>query len=164
MARADVPAGAFQMPTRRYDAWVTLPTSQPGERRPQLDRAPSERYPVLASPPAADPLAGVLVPLAIVLGGAVAFVILGAIFAVTAGLVVLAGVIGWLIGTFVSPPLRAGLVGLAAVAFGLLAIWLFGRLEGGVMDPVGYFLEVQGGPLVVLEFLVGGGMAAAAAR
>lgn len=143
---------------------MTIQTPQPGERRPLLDRAPSERYPALAPPSVADPLAGVLVPLAIVLGGAVAFVILGAILAVTAGLVVLAAVIGWLIGTFVSPPLRAGLVGLAAVTLGLMAIWLFGRIEGGVMDPVGYFLEVQGGPLVVLELLAGSGLAAAASR
>lgn len=141
-----------------------MPTPQPGERRPLLDRAPSERYPVLTPPPAADPLAGVLVPLAIVVGGAIAFVVLGGILAVTAGLVVLAAVIGWLIGTFVSPPLRAGLVGLGAVAVGLLAVWLFGRIEGGVMDPVAYLLAVQGGPLVVLELLAGGGLAAAASR
>lgn len=150
--------------TRRYDARVTMPTPQPGERRPLLDRAPSERYPAQAPPPAADPLAGVLVSVAIVLGGAVAFVVLGGILAVTAGLVVLAAVLGWLIGTFVSPPIRAGLVGLGAVALGLLGIWLFGRLEGGVMDPVAYFLAVQGGPLVVLELLAGGGLAAAASR
>lgn len=149
---------------RRYDARVTTPTPQPGERRPHLDRAPSERYPALAPPPASDPWAGVLVPFAIVLGGAIAFVVLGGILAVTAGLVILAAVIGWLIGTFVSPPLRAGLVGLGAVALGLLGIWLFGRIEGGVMDPVAYFLEVQGGPLVLLELLAGGGLAAAASR
>ncbi len=141
-----------------------MPTPQPGERRPLLDRAPSERYPALAPPPAADPLAGVLAPAAIILGGAIAFVILGGILAVTAGLVVLAAVIGWLIGTFVSPPLRAGLVGLGAIAVGLLAMWAFGRVEGGVMDPVAYFQEVQGWPLVVIELLAGGGLAAAASR
>ncbi|HUQ78220.1 MAG TPA: hypothetical protein VM427_05045 [Patescibacteria group bacterium] len=143
---------------------MTSTTPQPGDRRPRLDRAPSERYPALAPPPAADPPAGAFVPLAIVLGGAVAFVLLGGVLAVTAGLVILAAVVGWLIGTFVSPPLRAGLVGLGAVAVGLLGIWLFGRLEGGVMDPVAYFLQVHGGPLVALEFLAGGGLAAAAAR
>ena len=118
----------------------------------------------MARPPAADPLASALVPLAIVLGGALAFVILGAILAVTAGLVILAAIVGWLVGTFVSPPVRAGLVGLGAVALGLLAIWLFGRIEGGVMDPIAYFLAIHGGPLVVLEFLAGGGLAAAASR
>jgi hypothetical protein len=126
---------------------------------------PSERYPSRETPPPnADPLAGLLVPMAIVLGGAAGFVVLGGILAVTAGLVVLAAVVGWLVGTFVSPPLRAGLVGLGAVVLGLLGIWLFGRIEGGVMDPVAYFLEVQGLPLVLLELLAGGGLAAAASR
>jgi len=69
-----------------------------------------------------------------------------------------------LTGTFVSPPLRAGVVGLGAVAFGLLSIWLFGRIEGGVMDPVAYFLEVHGWPLVMGQLLAGGGLAAAASR
>ncbi|MBA2718262.1 MAG: hypothetical protein H0U52_03315 [Chloroflexi bacterium] len=144
---------------------MTTPTRQPGERRPQLDRAPSERYPTpVARQPANDPLAGILVPVGIVLGGAIAFVVLGGILTITAGLVILAAVVGWLIGTFVSPPLRAGLVGLGAVALGLLGIWLFGRIEGGVMDPAAYFLAVHGWPLVVLQFLAGGGVAAAASR
>jgi hypothetical protein len=149
---------------------VTTPTREPGERlpqhdRPRLDRPPSDRYPTRAIAAApADPLAGLLVPLAIVLGGAAAFVILGAVLAVTAGLVVLAAVVGWLVGTFVSPPLRAGLVGLGAVGLGLFGIWLFGRIEGGVMDPLAYFLEVHGWPLVALQFLAGGGLAAASSR
>ena len=105
-----------------------------------------------------------LVPVGIVLGGAIAFVVIGGILTITAGLVLLAAVVGWLIGTFVSPPLRAGLIGLGAVALGLTGIWLFGRIEGGVMDPVAYFLEVHGWPLVVLQFLAGGGVAAAASR
>jgi hypothetical protein len=64
----------------------------------------------------------------------------------------------------VSPPWRAGLIGLAAVLLGLAGIWLFGRIEGGVLDPIAYFSEVQGWPLVVLELAAGGGLAAAASR
>lgn len=142
-----------------------MPTRQPGETRPQLDRPPSDRYPTRETTPApADPLAGLLVPVAIVLGGAVGFVILGGVLTITAGLVILAAIIGWLVGTFVSPPLRAGLVGLGAVVLGLLGIWLFGRIEGGVMDPIAYFLEVHGWPLVALQLLAGGGLAAASSR
>lgn len=114
--------------------------------------------------PAPDPLAGAVVPLGIALGGAIAFVVLGGILAVTAGLVIVAAVVGWLIGMTVSPPARAGLVGLGAVALGLLAMWLFGRIEGGVMDPLSYLLEVHGWPLVALQLLAGGGLAAAASR
>lgn len=143
---------------------MTTPTRQPGERRPQLDRAPSERYPQPVVRAAPDPLAGALVPLAIVLGGTIAFVVLGGILAVTAGLVIVAAVVGWLIGQVVSPPARAGLAGLGAVALGLLGIWLFGRIEGGVMDPLSYVLEVEGWPLVALQLLAGGGLAAAASR
>ncbi|MEA2518376.1 MAG: hypothetical protein QOF49_456, partial [Chloroflexota bacterium] len=133
--------------------------------RPKLDRAPSERYASReTTAPAADRLARALPVIAIVLAGTIGFVILGGLFAVTAGLVVLAAVVGWLVGTFVSPPLRAGLVAIGAVALGLLGIWAFGRIEGGVMDPVAYFLEVQGWPLVVLELVAGGGLAAASSR
>lgn len=103
-------------------------------------------------------------PLGVVLGGAIGFTILGGIVAVTAGLIVLAAFLGWLTGRLVSPPSRATLVALATVVLGLLGIWLFGRIEGGVLDPIEYLAEVQGWPLVALQLLAGGGMAAAASR
>lgn len=141
------------------------PPNPPGERRRALDRPPGERY---APPPSTDrppnPLDRVLAPLAVVLGGAVAFVVLGAILGVTAGLAILAVVLGWAIGRLVSPPSIAALVGLAAVLLGLAGIWLFGRIEGGVLDPIAYFGEVHGSVLVALELLGGAGMAAAASR
>jgi hypothetical protein len=83
--------------------------------------------------------------------------------AVTAGLIVLAGLIGWLTGLLVRPPLRAAVVAAGIVVLGLLGIWLFGRMEGGVLDPIEYFAEVQGF-LVPIELLVAGGLAAAASR
>jgi hypothetical protein len=49
------------------------------------------------------------------------------------------------------------------VVVGLLGIWLFGRWEGGVLNPIDYFAEVQG-LVVPLELLAGAGMAAAASR
>jgi hypothetical protein len=91
------------------------------------------------------------------------FVVVGGILAITAGLVVLAGLVGWLIGLLVRPPLRAAVVAIAAVVAGLLGIWLFGRLEGGVLNPIDYLAEVQG-VVVPLELLAAGGMAAAASR
>jgi hypothetical protein len=144
---------------------VTTPAGPPGDRRPLLDRPPGERYAAApARPVRSDPLAPILAPLAVVLGGAVAYVLLGGLLTVTTGLIVVAAMIGWLIGKLVSPPWRAALIGLAAVLLGLVGIWLFGRIEGGVLDPIAYFNEVQGWPLVVLELVAGGGLAAAASR
>jgi hypothetical protein len=141
------------------------PRPEPGERRQRLDRPPGERYATAAAD--ADAGAGAdlrWAPVAVVLGGAILYTILGGILTITAGLVVLAAFIGWLIGKLVSPPVRAALVGLVAVVAGLLGIWLFGRIEGGVLDPIAYLDEVQGWPLVVGQLLAGAGLAAAASR
>jgi hypothetical protein len=145
---------------------VTTPAGEPGERRPLLDRPPGDRYVARASAANGDArrLNAILVPLALVLGSAVGFVILGGILGVTAGLVIPSAVLGWLTGRLISPPGRAAVVGLAAIAFGLLAIWLFGRSEGGVMDPIAYLAEVEGPIVVVLSLVAGGGLAAAASR
>ena len=96
-----------------------------------------------------------------IVGTPVAFVIAGGYLTVTAGLVILAAFLGWLTGRLVSPPARAAIVALAAIAVGFLAIWLFGRLEGGVLGPIDYLLEVEGPVVVVLSLLFGGGLAAA---
>jgi hypothetical protein len=140
-------------------------SAEPGERRPRLDRPPSDRY---ATPSTrrtqtgsalrnASPLA------AVVLFGALAFTFLGGVLTLTAGLIVVAGFVGWLTGRLVSPPARAAAVAVASIVAGLLGIWLFGRLEGGVLNPIDYFAEVQG-ILVPLELAAAGGMAAAASR
>jgi hypothetical protein len=131
-----------------------------------LERPPSERYQPPASSADADArrLDAILVPLALVLGGAIGFVVLGGILTVTAGLVILAAFLGWLTGRLVGPPARAAVVGLAVVVAGLLGIWLFGRLEGGVLDPIAYLDEVEGPLVVILSLLAGGGLAAAASR
>jgi len=147
---------------------VTTPANPPGDRRPVLDRPPGDRYvartpdgPTAAGSPISD---AILVPIALVLGTAIVFVVLGGLFAVTAGLVIVAAFVGWLTGRLVSPPSRAAIVAFAAVAFGLLAIWLFGRIEGGVLDPLAYLVEVEGPVVVVLGLLSAGGLAAAASR
>src|SRR5215212_8362987 len=116
---------------------------QPGERRPLLDRAPGDRY-VRPDPRDGrrDPLAPILWPLVVVLGTVIVFVVLGGLLAVTAGLIIVAAFAGWLLGKLVGPPSRAGLVGLATVLLSFTGIWLFGRVEGGVLDLVTYLLEV----------------------
>jgi hypothetical protein len=147
--------------TRGYDAPVT--TREPGERPPPLDRAPGDRYPTPAEE-AAGPRIDPWIPVAVVLGGVVAYTVLGGILTVTAGLIVVAVFLGWLIGRLVSPPAPAAAVALGAVVLGLLGIWLFGRIEGGVLDPIAYLDEVQGWPLVAAQLIGGAGMAAAASH
>jgi hypothetical protein len=138
---------------------------EPTRRRVTLDRPPGDRYLPARSARAAsgEVLGGIRGPLAVIAGGTLAFVVLGGILGITAGLIVLAGLVGWLTGLLVRPPLRAALVGGATVVVGLLGIWLFGRWEGGVLNPIDYFAEVQG-LVVPLELLAGAGMAAAASR
>jgi hypothetical protein len=134
-------------------------------RRATLDRPPGDRYLPARSARAAsdDVLGGVRGPLAVFAGGTLAFIVLGGVLAITAGLIVLAGLVGWLTGLLVRPPLRAAVVAFATVVAGLLGIWLFGRWEGGVLNPIEYLAEVQGF-VVPLELLAGAGMAAAASR
>ena len=145
---------------------MTTPANVPGDRRPRLDRPPGDRY--VAPPSAASAAPGrldpILVPLGLVLGGALAFTVLGGLLTVTAGLVIPAAFLGWLSGRLVSPPARATVVGLAVVVAGFLGIWLFGRIEGGVLDPIEYLLEVEGPVLIAVSLLAGGGLAAAASR
>lgn len=143
-----------------------MTTPEPGERRPRLDRAPGERYLAASTPRAATwstRLAAASPSVAAALFGVLAFTILGGVLTITAGLIVLAAFIGWLTGRLISPPPRAAVVAVATVVAGLLGIWLFGRLEGGVLDPIEYFAEVQG-ILVPLELAAAGAMAAAASR
>jgi hypothetical protein len=142
---------------------MTTNAPEPGEPRPQLDRPPGERYAV----PVSDDRDGMdlrWATVAVVLGGAILYTILGGILTITAGLVVVAIFLGWLIGKLVSPPPLAALIGLVAIVVGLLGIWLFGRIEGGVLDPIAYLDEVQGWPLVIAQLAAGVGVAAAASR
>jgi len=140
---------------------------EPGERRPQLDRAPGDRYRV--TPTAEDGGSPgerriVWPPLAVGIGGALVYTILGGVLAVTAGLIVVAAFVGWLLGKLIRGPARAATAAALTVAAGLIGIWLFSHIEGGVLDPITYLDDVQGWPLVVLQLLVGAGLAAASSR
>lgn len=142
---------------------------EPGDRRPgALERPPGERY-----RPARDGASRETAgerrriswsPLAVAVGTALAYPILGELFGITAGLIVLAGFAGWLLGKLVAGPPRAAGAGLATVALGLAGIWLVSRLEGGVLDPIAYLDAVQGWPLVVIQLLAAAAFAAASSR
>jgi hypothetical protein len=156
---ACVPCGCA-WPDGRYDAHVT--TTEPGDRRPQLDRPPGDRY----LPREAGRSEGRIAwpPIAVAVGGALAYTILGGILSITAGLIVVAGFAGWLLGKLVAGPPKAAGLAIITIVVGLLGIWLFSRIEGGALDPLSYLDEVQGWPLVLLQLGVGGGLAAASSR
>lgn len=146
------------------------PSPEPGERR-RLDHPPSDRYGAAApddegaDDAAADSKAPlpdrerVLRGIAVGLGGAIVMTLLGGPLSIVAGLVGAAGAIGYVVGA-VMRPLRAGavLVALGSVALGLIGIWLFAGIEGGVLGIVEYLADVQG-LLVPVELLVAGVLA-----
>jgi hypothetical protein len=152
-------------------------TRQPGERR--LPHPPSDRYraPEAEAPvvdPGASAARGVGYALAAGVVGAAAMTVLGGVLAVSAGLLVVAGVTGW----GVAAGLRAGagphldraglhrialLLGTIAVAGGQLGLWLYARSEGGVLGPLDYLAETFGF-LVPLQFIVACVVARATAR
>lgn len=141
------------------------PPAEPGERRRVLDHPPSDRY--KAAPAAArdaGPARRAARALVATLVGAAVIAFLGGPLSVTLGLVVAAAVIGWVVGSISRPSLGVA-VGLAigSVALGLVGIWLFARLEGGVLGLPDYFAEVQG-PLVLVELAVAGLIAAGTVR
>ncbi len=98
------------------------------------------------------------------LAGAAVVALLGGPLSVTGGLVGVAVVIGWVVGSLARPSLAVAVgVAIGSFALGLVGIWLFARLEGGVLGPTEYLAEVQG-PLVVVELAVAALVAAATAR
>ena len=141
--------------------------TEPGDRRPTLDRPPGDRY-LRPTPPgtdgAGDERAIVWPPVAVVVAVALAYTVLGGLLDITAGLVVVAAFAGWLLGRLVARPPRAAAVAIVTIVGGLAGIWLFGRVEGGVLDPIAYFDAVQGWPLVAIQLVAAGGLAAASSR
>lgn len=140
-------------------------TAEPGERRPTLERPPGERYaterPGGDEPPSRAATLGRAVAVAV--GGALAIGVLGGLLLLTVGLIVVGAVLGWLLGRLSPSRSTAILLSVGSAVLGLLAIWAIGRLEGGVMDPLAYLLEVHG-PLAVILPLVTGLVAAATAE
>ena len=151
----------------------------PGERR--LDRPPSDRYGV-TDEPAVPPGSGepgaagqgsrpraLVSAIAAAAGGGLMITVAGGLLTMTAGLVVIAALLGWVVGALVglgasaSPDRqrrRVLAVGLAigGVALGQVGLWLLARQEGGTLDPVAYLAEVFGA-LVPLELALAAGFA-----
>jgi hypothetical protein len=144
--------------------------SSPGERR--LAHPPSDRYreaearaaaaEAAAPDPGASVARGVALATVAAILGAIAIVVLGGVFAVSAGLIVIAGAAGWAVaaglgfGAGEHLPGRRRIVGavglsVAAVALGQLGLWQYARTEGGVLPLIDYLAEVFG-PLVPIEF------------
>ena len=141
---------------------------EPGERRRRLERAPGERY---ADAPEASPdsggrsaasSAGQAFVVAVVSAALIA--LLGGPLSLTVGLLAVAAVGGWLIGSLLRPAVATAVaLAVGAVIVGLVGVWLFSRLEGGVLDPIAYLGAVHG-PLVIVELALAGVAAAAATR
>ena len=100
--------------------------------------------------------------------GAVAITVLGGVLTLTAGLLVVAAIIGWAIGM---GPARSAAgrhrrrpaahrlavaLALGAVVLGQVGLWLYARTEGGVLPLVDYLGEVFG-PLVPVAGVRRGG-------
>jgi hypothetical protein len=128
----------------------------PGERR--LDKPPSERYRVTPEPepPSRGSYARALgAGAAAAVAWALLTVVLGGILLITAGLLVLAGAAGRVIGLAVAwggasvlaaQPRLALVLALVAAGFvlGQLGLWAYGRAEGGVLAPLDYLLTTFG--------------------
>jgi hypothetical protein len=145
------------------------PTSTPGERR--LERPPSDRYRA-AEPddgpesPATGSGRALAFGSAAAILGAVTITIAGGIATITAGLLVIAAVVGWTVAVAVSTGARAAVapstvrrlaivLAVASVGFGQVGLWLLGLNEGGVLALIDYLAEVFG-VLVPLELAIAG--------
>jgi hypothetical protein len=139
------------------------PGDRPARQSTRLERPPSDRYAREAAPEAgARGAAARALGFAVV--GAAATAFLGGPLSMTGGLLVVSGVIGIVVGSTLRPRTAVG-VGLAvgSVVVGLLGVWLFSRVEGGVLDPLTYLADVEG-PLAPLQLLLAAASAAVTGR
>ena len=137
---------------------------EPGERpnRTRLERPPGERYdqPAQAGDTTADrPFRGLAWAAAVALVGAAVVVALGGPLAISVGLVVVAFVIGRLVGLALrGRPAPAVTIALLGILLGQVGIWLFARSEGGVLGLADYLGQAFGW-LVVAQLVVGAAVA-----
>ena len=98
--------------------------------------------------------------------GAVVITVSVGLLRITAGLLVIAAVVGWATavgvisgaGASVSRPTRVAssvLLAIGGIALGQVGLWLLGREEGGVLGLIDYLNEVFGF-LVPLELAIAG--------
>jgi hypothetical protein len=148
-------------------AVVDPTTPTPGDRRRSLDRPPGERYAAPGSdeapPPGRIGIPGPVAAVLTALAGTALTVLLGGVLSLSAGLLLVAGGTGWLVGRAVAasgpgsrPASRVTLaVGLAvaSVVLGHLGLWLFARSEGGALGFADYVAQTWG-PLAVVQYVV----------
>lgn len=148
-------------------------TPAPGEQRPRgtLDRPPSERYVavdevqdgVIERPPLGRGIAAAVVA---AIAGAIVIAVGGGLLTITAGLLVVAAIVGWVVAVALmlaaGPAPAAGrarrrwiaaLIAMGGVALGQVGLWLIARGEGGTLGAIDYLSEVFG-VLVPAEFLI----------
>jgi hypothetical protein len=127
-----------------------------------LDRPPSDRYrtdqeaqpEALERPPVARGIAAAFV---VAVAGAIAIAIGGGLLTITAGLLVVAAIVGWIVAValmlgagpaFSAERARrrwiAAAIALAGVALGQVGLWLIARGEGGTLGAIDYLSEVFG--------------------
>jgi len=127
----------------------------------------------VSEPPSSPPMADSRRIVAAVIAsdaGAVAIAI-GGVLAFSAGLVVIAAVLGVAVGWFLrglsgTPTARrviAVAVALGGVAIGQILLWFIAALEGGVLGPIDYLAQTFG-VLVPAQFVLAGAGAWLAAR
>lgn len=141
--------------------------SQPGETsRAPLQRAPGERYapapPTVEQEPATrSAVPAPAVAMAVAVAGAGLLVVLGGVLSMTAGLLVIAGATGWLVGRSlatsgdIGPGARrtiAVVLALGSMVAGQVGLWLYARSLGGALGPIDYLTQTWG-PLVPLLLL-----------
>jgi hypothetical protein len=135
---------------------------EPGERpnRPHLDRPPGERYAEAAEAPTnASPVRGLAWAALVAVGGAAVIVALGGPLAVSIGLVVVALVIGRLVGLALrTREVSAVTITLLGILLGQVGLWLYARSEGGVLGLLDYLGQTFGW-LVAAQLLVGAAVA-----
>jgi hypothetical protein len=106
--------------------------------------------------------------------GAIAITILGGVITLTAGLVVAAAILGWVVGLGLKVGagptidvrgriLVAVALAVVGVALGQVGLWLYAGSEGGVLPLVDYLGETFG-PLVPLQVLAAAVAAGVSAR
>jgi hypothetical protein len=137
---------------------------RPTNRSTRLDRPPSDRYAREALPAVVSRRTGAARALGVAAGGAAVIAFLGGPLSMTAGLLAVSVVIGVIIGTVLRPATAlAATLAVGSVVVGLLGVWLFARAEGGVLDPLTYFADVQG-PLAPIQLVLAALAAIAASR
>jgi len=132
-------------PTEPIDGDRRPADREPGDRPPgtygRLDRPPSDRY-APEPTPSREPRAVRAIVVALV--GAMVIAFLGGPLSMTAGLIAVSVVLGLVLGSLVRPTAAAVGLAVGSIVLGLVGIWLFARLEGGVLDPITYLADVQG--------------------